>query len=50
MTDQKATWETGRNTDSFSKAAPLPYSMITVKITELEKITRSDMQSLITFW
>ena len=31
-------------------AAPLPYSLINVKVIELEKVTRTDMQSLQTFW
>ena len=31
---------------SMSTTAPLPYSLITVKLLELEKLTFSDMQSL----
>ena len=33
----------------MSTAAPLPYSLITVKIIELEIVTLSDMQSLKNF-
>ena len=49
MTPQQATSETGRNTDSISTPASLPYSLINVKVIELEKVTLSDMQSLNNF-
>ena len=49
MTHRQATWLTGRNTDSVSTADPLPYSLILAKVIELQKVTRSDMQSLKTF-
>ena len=39
----------GRNTDSVSRTAPLPYSSNNGKVIELEKVTLSDMQSLKTF-
>ena len=35
--------------NSISTATSLPYSLITVKVIELEKVTLSDMQSLKTF-
>ena len=37
------------NTDSISAPASLPYSLISVKVIELEKVTLSDMKSLKTF-
>ena len=49
MTHRQATWSTGRNTDLILAAAALPYCLITVKVIELEKVTRSYMQSLKTF-
>ena len=49
MTHRQATRQKGRNTDSISTAALLPYLLITVKVVDLEKVTRSDMQSLKTF-
>ena len=49
MIPQKATWATGQNIESISTPAPLPYSLITVKVIELEKVTISDMKSLKTF-
>ena len=49
MTHRQAAWYTGGNTDSISTAAPLPYSLINMKVIELEKVTRSYMQSLKTF-
>ena len=39
----------GRNTDSIPGPAPLPYSLITVKLIELEKVTLSEIESLKTF-
>ena len=39
----------GRNTDSISTPASLPYSQVAVKVIEFEKIALSDMQSLETF-
>ena len=36
----------GRNTDLISTAAPLPYSQVTMKVIELEKVTLSDMKNL----
>ena len=49
MTHRLASWQTGRQTDSITTAAPLPYSLITVNVIELEKVTLSDMQSLKVF-
>ena len=49
MTPPQATWYTGRITDSISMTARLPYSLIIAKEIELEKVTRSDIQSLKTF-
>ena len=49
MTHRQATRQTGQKADSISTAAPLPDSLMTMKVIELEKVTRSDMQSLKTF-
>ena len=35
-----------RNIDSVSTTAPLPYSLTTAKVIQLEKVTVSDMQNL----
>ena len=37
-----ATSETGRNTVSASTTAPLPYSLITLKVIELEVLSVRD--------
>ena len=46
MTLQEATSKGGRNTFEIWTAPPLPYFLITVKTTELEKISLSYMESL----
>ena len=43
MTHRQATRQTGRKADSISTAALLPDSLMTVKVIELEKVTRSDI-------
>ena len=39
-------WTFSNKYDSISTAAPLLYSLITVKVIKSEKVTLSDMQSL----
>ena len=50
VTHRQASRWTGRNTDSISTTAPIPYLLITGKVIELEKATRSDMQRLKVFF
>ena len=49
MIPRQATRLTGQNTNSVSTDAPLPYSLITEKVIELEKVTLSDIQTRKTF-
>ena len=49
MSPRQATWQMGRNTDSISTQASLPYSTVAVKVIEFKKVALSDMQSFKTF-
>ena len=41
----RATWQTGKNTVSISTTAPLPYSLITLTVNELKRVTVNDMEN-----
>ena len=46
MTHWQATWLAVTNTVAFSRTTPLPFLVITVKVTELEKVSFSAMRNL----